>query len=174
MQLRTELFAKMLCLPVGYFNENGRGRLMSRITNDANSITGAGFNVLTVVAKDGLTVVGLLAWLLYLDWQLTLITLVTLPVIGWCVRKINKRLRGLAYQNQQVVGQMTQVLTESIDGARVVRVYGGQAHEQNRMETANRRLRHNVVKQASSGAISSAVTQLLIVISLSLILYFAA
>ncbi|MCP2039946.1 subfamily B ATP-binding cassette protein MsbA [Neisseria sp. HSC-16F19] len=173
-QLRTELFAKMLRLPVAYFSDHSRGRLMSRITNDANSITGAGFNVITVIAKDGLTVVGLLVWLLYLDWQLTLITLVTLPVIAWCVRKINKRLRGLAHQSQQVVGQMTQVLTESIDGARVVRVYGGQAHEQSRLEEANQGLRRNVVKQASSGAISSAVTQLLIAISLSLILYFAA
>ena len=173
-QIRTELFAKLLALPVGYFSENSRGRMMSRITNDAGGITNAGFNVITVIAKDGITVLGLLGWLFYLDWQLTLITFVTLPVIGWCVRKINKRLRGLAHQNQQVVGQMMQVLGESIDGTRVVRVYGGQAHEQSRLARQNHELRHNIVKQASSGAISSAVTQLLIAISLSIILYFAA
>ena len=173
-QIRTELFAKLLALPVGYFSENSRGRMMSRITNDAGGITNAGFNVITVIAKDGITVLGLLGWLFYLDWQLTLITFVTLPVIGWCVRKINKRLRGLAHQNQQVVGHIMQVLGESIDGTRVVRVYGGQAHEQSRLARQNQELRHNIVKQASSGAISSAVTQLLIAISLSIILYFAA
>ena len=173
-QIRTELFAKLLALPVGYFSENSRGRMMSRITNDAGGITHAGFNVITVIAKDGITVLGLLGWLFYLDWQLTLITFVTLPVIGWCVRKINKRLRGLAHQNQQVVGHIMQVLGESIDGTRVVRVYGGQAHEQSRLARQNQELRHNIVKQASSGAISSAVTQLLIAISLSIILYFAA
>ena len=173
-QIRTELFAKLLALPVGYFSENSRGRMMSRITNDAGGITNAGFNVITVIAKDGITVLGLLGWLFYLDWQLTLITFVTLPVIGWCVRKINKRLRGLAHQNQQVVGHIMQVLGESIDGTRVVRVYGGQAHEQSRLARQYQELRHNIVKQASSGAISSAVTQLLIAISLSIILYFAA
>lgn len=70
-QIRTELFAKLLALPVGYFSENSRGRMMSRITNDAGGITNAGFNVITVIAKDGITVLGLLGWLFYLDWQLS-------------------------------------------------------------------------------------------------------
>lgn len=173
-QIRSELFAKLLVLPSGYFNENSRGRIMSRITNDANNITQAGFNIITVLAKDGVTVLGLLGLLLYLDWQLTLITFATLPIIGWCVRQISRRLRRLAHQNQTVMGEIIQVLSETVDGARVVRVYGGQAHEQARLDDQAIGLRRNIVKQASANAISSAVTQLLIAISLSAILYFAA
>ncbi len=173
-QMRSELFAKMMRLPVGYFNDHGRGRIMSRITNDANNITQAGFNVITVLAKDGVTVLGLLGLLLYLDWQLTLITFATLPVIGWCVRHISRRLRNLAHQNQSVMGEVVQVLSEAVDGARVVRVYGGQAHEQARLDQQALNLRRNIVKQASANAISSAVTQLLVAMSLSAILYFAA
>lgn len=173
-QIRSELFAKLLVLPVAYFNDNSRGRIMSRITNDANNITSAGFNVITVLAKDGVTVLGLLGLLFYLDWQLTLITFATLPVIGWCVRQISRRLRRLAHQNQTVMGEIIQVLSESVDGARVVRVYGGQEHEQARLDTQALNLRRNIVKQASANAISSAITQLLIAGSLSAILYFAA
>lgn len=173
-QLRSELFAKMLHLPVGYFSDHSRGRMLSRITNDANNITQAGFNVITVLAKDGVGVLGLLGLLLYLDWQLTLITFATLPVIAWCVRRINQRLRRLAHQNQNVMGEVVQVLTEAMEGARVVRVYGGQAYEQARLDREAIGLRRNIVKQASANAISSALTQLLIAVSLSLILYFAA
>ncbi len=173
-QMRTDLFAKLMSLPVGYFSGHSRGRTMSRITNDATKITKAGFNIITVVAKDGITVLGLLGWLFYLDWRLTLITFVALPIIGWCIRIINRRLRGLAHINQKVMGQIMQILSESIDGIRVVRVYGGQNYEEKRLGQQNNQLRLNTIKQASAGALSSAVTQLLIAVSLSLILYFAA
>ena len=91
-QIRREMFAKMLKLPAGYFSQHGSGRIMSRIMNDASQITEAGFNVVTVTAKDGITVVGLLCFLLYLDWQLTIITLILIPVLAWCVRQVSKRL----------------------------------------------------------------------------------
>ncbi|WP_425423472.1 lipid A export permease/ATP-binding protein MsbA [Stenoxybacter acetivorans] len=173
-QLRSELFTRLLSLPVGYFNENSRGRVMSRITNDANNITNAGFNVITVLAKDGVSVLGLLGLLFYLDWQLTLFTFITFPLIAWCVRKISKRLRGLSHQNQQAMGEVVQVLSEAIDGVRVIRVYGGQEYEQSRLNRYANGLRRNIIKQASANAISSAVTQLLIAISLACVLWFAA
>lgn len=73
-RLRGEMFNKMMHLPTSYFSSNTGGRLMSRILNDVNQITDAGFNVITVIAKDGVSVVGLLGLLTYLNWRLTLIT----------------------------------------------------------------------------------------------------
>lgn len=172
--IQRDLFAKMMMLPVGYYQENSRGRMMSRITNDARGITAAGFDVITVLAKDGVTVLGLLAWLFYLDWQLTLITFATIPLIAWCVRVINKRIRNLASKSQNDLGQVMQILSESIDGTRVVRVYGGQKYEQNRLDITNKTLRSLAVRRQSYTSIGSAVTQLLIASSLSLILYVAA
>ena len=173
-QIRREMFAKMLKLPAGYFSQHGSGRIMSRIMNDASQITEAGFNVVTVTAKDGITVVGLLGFLLYLDWQLTIITLILIPVLAWCVRQVSKRLRQLSRESQQYAGQMTQVLGESITGERVIKVYGGQEHEKNRFDETAINVRRNGVKQTAANSFSTAVTQLMIATALAAILYLAA
>ena len=93
--IQRDLFTKMMMLPVSYYSENSRGHMVSRITNDARNITGAGFDVITIIAKDGVTVIGLLCWLFWLDWKLTLITFATIPLIALLVRNINKRIRRL-------------------------------------------------------------------------------
>ncbi|MBH5330233.1 lipid A export permease/ATP-binding protein MsbA [Eikenella sp. S3360] len=173
-QIRREMFAKMLSLPAGYYSKHGSGRIMSRIMNDASQITEAGFNVVTVTAKDGITVVGLLFFLLYLDWQLTIITLVMIPVLAWCVRQVSKRLRQLSRESQQYAGQMTQVLGESITGERVIKVYGGQEHEKNRFDETAINVRRNGVKQTAANSFSTAITQLMIATALAAILYLAA
>ncbi|MBP6117007.1 MAG: lipid A export permease/ATP-binding protein MsbA [Neisseriaceae bacterium] len=173
-QLRQELFAKLLMLPVGYYQNNQSGRLVSRITNDVSLISEAGFRVITVTVKDGITVIGLLGLLLYTDWQLTLITLGVMPIVTLCVKFVNKRLRGLSRKNQQDMGEMTQVLNESIDCARMVKVYGGEVREQERFRGASVAVRHNLVKQTTMSSLSTGVTQLIIACALSAILYFAA
>ena len=172
--IQKDLFAKMMILPISYFLENSWGRMLSRITNVGIGISGGGFDVITVFAKDGVTVLGLLIWLFYLDWQLTLITFITIPLIAWCVRIINKRIRRLASKSQNDLGQVMQILSETIDGMRVVRVYGGQEYEQNRLDTTNKTLRSLAVRRQSYTSIGSAVTQLMIATSLSVILYVAA
>ena len=172
--IRVELFDKLLHLPMGYFADNQSGRTVSRITNDVNQISNAGFNIITVTVKDGVTIIGLLGWLFYTDWQLTLITFVLLPVVALCVRYVSKRLRSLSRRNQQYMGEMTQVLGETVNAAKVVKVYGGQEQEQKRFGTAITNLLHTNVKQSITSSLNTGITQLIIAIALSAILYFAA
>ena len=172
--IQRDLFVKMMMLPVSYYSENSRGHMVSRITNDARNITGAGFDVITIIAKDGVTVLGLLCWLFWLDWKLTLITFATIPLIALLVRNINRRIRRLASKAQSGMGEVLQILTEAVDGTRVVRVYGGQKYETGRFEKVNKELRSIAVRRQSYTSIASASTQLLIATSLSLILYAAA
>ena len=172
--IQRDLFTKMMMLPVSYYSENSRGHMVSRITNDARNITGAGFDVITIIAKDGVTVIGLLCWLFWLDWKLTLITFATIPLIALLVRNINKRIRRLASKAQSGMGEVLQILTEAVDGTRVVRVYGGQKYEAGRFEKVNKELRSIAVRRQSYTSIASASTQLLIATSLSAILYAAA
>lgn len=172
--IQRDLFKKMMLLPVGYYNDNSRGHMVSRITNDARNITGAGFDVITILAKDGVTVIGLLCWLFWLDWQLTLITFATIPLIALLVRNINQRIRRLASKTQSGMGEVLQILTEAVDGTRVVRVYGGQKYEEARFSKINKDIRHFAVRRQSYTSIASASTQLLVAVSLSIILYIAA
>lgn len=173
-RLRSEMFAKMLRLPTDYFSSNAGGRLMSRVLNDANQITEAGFNVITVLAKDGVSVIGLLGLLLYLNWQLTLITFLILPVVALCIRFCSKRLRKLSQNNQLYLGQLMQVLNESIDGERVIKIYGGQTYEGQRFNRISNSVRQNLVKQVSASSLGTGFTQLMASVALALIVYMAA
>ena len=172
--LREEMFAKLVRLPVNYYDDHPSGRLLSRIAFDVNLVTEAGFNVITVTVKDGITIIGLLGLLFYTDWQLTLICLAVLPVVSLCVRVVSKRLRGLSRQNQQNIAQLTQVLGETIDCHRVVKVYGGEGYEANRFQRTAEAIRHNAVKQSATSSANTGVTQLFIACALAAILYFAA
>ncbi len=172
--LREEMFAKLLRLPVSFYDESQSGRLISRIANDVNQVTEAGFNVITVAVKDGVTTLGLLALLLYTDWQLTLICFVVMPAVTACMHFVGKRLRGLARENQLRMAQMTQVVSESIDCQKVVKIYGGESYEIGRFHEAADALRRNQVKQSAASSANTGVTQLMIACALAAILYRAA
>lgn len=171
--LREQMFAKMLRLPVQYYADNQSGRLVSRISYDVNQVTEAGFSVITVTVKDGVTAISLLTWLLYIDWQLTLICLLVLPVVSFCMRVVGKRLRNLSRENQQNMALLTQVLGEGISCQRVIKVYGGEARESERFHQAAAAIRRNAVKQSAATSANTGVTQLMIACALAAILYFA-
>lgn len=172
--LRQQMFAKMLRLPVQYYTDNQSGRLVSRISFDVNQVTEAGFNVITVTVKDGVTSISLLAWLLYIDWQLTLICLLVLPIVTVCMRIVARRLRSLAQENQQHMANLNQILGEGVDCQRVIKIYGGEHYEESRFDQAAQSIRRNAVKQSAASSANTGVTQLMIACALAAILYFAA
>lgn len=174
MRLREEMFEKLLRLPVSYYDDNASGRVLSRIAYDVNQVTEAGFNIITVTVKDGITILGLLTLLFYTDWQLTLICLTMIPVVGVSIRFVGRRLRALSRQNQATMGQMTQVLGESIDCQRVVKVYGGEKYEAQRFMRSANQLRLNGVKQAATTSSNTGITQLIVSVALAVIIYFAS
>jgi len=173
-QLRDEMFAKLMRLPVQFFDDQPAGRLMSRITYDVGQVTEAGFNVVTVVVKDGLTILGLLGLLLYTDWRLTLVCFTVIPAVAISIRVVAKRLRKLARAGQQEMGNLTQVLGETVHGQRIVKVYGGQDAETGRFTRTTDALRHNTVKQSAASSISTSTTQFMIACALAVIVHFAS
>jgi subfamily B ATP-binding cassette protein MsbA len=173
-QLRDEMFARLLRLPVGFYDDQPAGRLLSRITYDVSQVTDAGFNVVTVVIKDGLTILGLLALLLYTDWRLTLVCFVVIPAVAASVRIVARRLRKLSRDSQQEMGNLTQVLGETVHGQRIVKVYGGQDSETRRLTRATDALRRYSVKQSAASSISTSLTQFMIACALAVIVHFAS
>jgi subfamily B ATP-binding cassette protein MsbA len=172
--MREDLFHKLLTLPVSYYDDYSSGRLISRITNDVSQVTDAGFNIITVIVKDGFTILGLLSLLMYHDWQLTLICLMIIPIVGSSIRLVGKRLRKLAHVNQKYAGEVMQVLGESIDCQKVVKVYGGEAHESQRFAQAVHAMRRNHIKQSATTSSNTGITQFIIAIALAIIIYFAS
>ncbi|MFN7086004.1 MAG: lipid A export permease/ATP-binding protein MsbA [Burkholderiales bacterium] len=173
MDLRNAMFRKLLELPASYYDNSPTGNLISRLTYDVAQVTTAATNVLTVIFKDSLSIIGLLAWMLWLDWKLTLLVLVMGPLIIGVVRLISVRLRRSSREAQQAMGDITQVLGEAIDGHKVVKLFGGQQYETARFEAQVNKVRRFIMKQTAAAAASVPIVQLVAALALATIIYLA-
>ncbi len=172
-QMRSRMFRKLLKMPVQYYDDNNSGRMISRIVYDVTQITEAGFNVITVTVKDGLTIIGLLGLLFYTNWQLTLFCFFTLPFVLVLVKVLAKRLRSLNKNNQDNYGTMTQVTTEAVQGQKVVKLLDGLNYETKRFAESVKLIKENNVRQSGTSSLNSGLSQFLVAVALSCILYFA-
>jgi subfamily B ATP-binding cassette protein MsbA len=174
LDLRRAMFARVLKLPPAFFDETSTAKLVARFTNDVNNLAAASTSVLTVLVRDTVTIVALLAILLHSNWRLTLITFVVIPPIAVVVRLFSRRLRQMSRESQNAVGGIAEVLDESIANQRVVRVFGGQEYEHARFQRASERLRRFQMKHATAAAGTVPVTQLFVACAIAAIIYFAA
>jgi subfamily B ATP-binding cassette protein MsbA len=171
--LRNAMFGKLLTLSAPYYNDHPSGNLISKLTFDVAQVMSAATGVLTIVLKDGLAIIGLLGWMLWLNWQLTLLSLVMAPLIIVLVRVISIRLRNSSRDAQHAMGDITQVLQEAIEGHRVVKLFGGQAYEAGRFDEQVNRVRRFTMKQAAAAAVSVPIVQLIAAVALAVIIYLA-
>ncbi len=173
LDLRAAMFARLVRLPAKYFDEHSSGAVLSKIAYDVSGVTAAATTVLTVAIKDSIAVAGLLAWLFYLDWKLTLIALAVGPPIALFVRLLSRRLRSMARGAQTAMGDLAHVLEETIECHKVVKVFGGQDYEARRFERANQRLRGFGMRQTVPAALTTPVTHILAASALAIIVYLA-
>jgi subfamily B ATP-binding cassette protein MsbA len=139
--IRQQMFDHLSRLPVSFYEQNPSARTITRVTNDVNSIGSAATTVGVTLVRESLAIVGLLAWLFYLNWQLTLVTLTVTPFIAWVTKVIGKRLRNMSRASQTGMGQMTQTLQEAILCQKVLKVFGGEEQESRRFARVNDAMR---------------------------------
>ncbi|MCW5575853.1 MAG: lipid A export permease/ATP-binding protein MsbA [Burkholderiales bacterium] len=173
MDLRGVMFRKLLTLPARYYDDQASGNLISKLTFDVMQVTTAATSVLTAIFKDALVIIGLLAWMLWLNWRLTLFALVMAPVIVLVVRVISVRLRNSSRAVQNQMGDMTQVIQETIEGHRVVKLFGGQDYEQRRFDEQANSVRRQLMKQVAASAASVPIVQFIAALALATIVYLA-
>ncbi len=118
------MFAHMLRLPAAEFEREASGLLISKIVFEVNNVTVAATRVLTTVVRDSLVIVGLLGWLLYLNWQLTLVALALIPVIAIGGRGVQQADATLNRQSLEHTGELTRVVEEAVHGYKVIKVFG--------------------------------------------------
>ncbi|HET7776322.1 MAG TPA: lipid A export permease/ATP-binding protein MsbA [Azospira sp.] len=169
MDLRNAMFERLVRLPTSYFENQSSGALMSRVAYDVVGVTSAATTVLTVVVRDTLTVVCLLAWMLYLNWQLTLIALGMIPAVGFTVGRLSKRLRQMSHGSQNAMGGILHILEETVSAHKVVKVFGGQRHEISRFHQINAEQRGYNMRSTLAAAILGPVVQVSAAIVLAII-----
>ncbi|RMD68053.1 MAG: lipid A export permease/ATP-binding protein MsbA [Gammaproteobacteria bacterium] len=174
MDLREGMFKKLLTLPASFYDAHASGNLISRLTYDVEQVTTAATQVLTVLVRDTLTILGLLAWMLYLNWQLTCLALLAGPGIALTMRIINRRLRRTSRDVQRAMGHITHLLEEAIRGHRLIKVFSAQDYETGRFMRAANEARRSRLKFAVASAANVPIVQILTVAALALIVYVAS
>lgn len=160
--LRVALFNKLLVLPNRYFDNHNSGHLISRITFNVTMVTGAATDAIKVVIREGLTVVFLFAYLLWMNWHLTLVMVAILPVIAVMVSIASKKFRKQSKKIQVAMGDVTHVASETIQGYRVVRSFGGEAYEQQRFGQASQSNTDKQLRMTKTGSLYTPMLQLVI------------
>ncbi|MBL0142573.1 MAG: lipid A export permease/ATP-binding protein MsbA [Betaproteobacteria bacterium] len=174
LDLRAAMFANVLRLPPAFFDEVTTARLVSRFTHDVTQIASASTSVLATLVRDTITIIALLAILLWSNWRLTLITFAVVPPVLLAVRYFSKRLRDMSRASQKAIGGVAEVLDESISNQRVVRVFGGQAYERERFDKAAQLIRRFNMKQSAAAAATVPISQFFLSIAVAVIIYLAA
>jgi subfamily B ATP-binding cassette protein MsbA len=167
------MFDRLLRLPAHYFDNQSTGVLISRVSYDVSNVTGAATSALTVLVRDTLAIVGLLAWLFYLNWQLTLVALTIGPVVAVVVRLFSARLRRASRGSQLAMGDISHILEEAVVGQRIVKIFGGQQYETARFTQANATLRGQNMRQSVAGSATAPVVQIFTAIALAIVIYVA-
>jgi subfamily B ATP-binding cassette protein MsbA len=171
--MREAMFRKLVQLPGRYYADSLSGNLISKVSYDASQVTGAATTVLTSIVKDSIVILGLLGVMFYYNWKLSLLALLMAPLIVGVVHVISRRLRRASRETQRAMGEMTQVLQETIEGHKVVKLFGGQAYENGRFSRAANLVRHFGMKQVNAAAINVPVVQLIAAVALAIIVYIA-
>ncbi len=171
--LRQAMFSRILSLPSDFFDHHATGKLLSKISFDVNHVAAAATSAVMILVRDTLTIMGLLGLMLYLNWQLTLFALFSVPAIAILVKKISKRLRTSSRKLQGAMGEMNHVMEEGITGQRVVKVFGGEQYEDQRFLNASEQVRHFNMKFIKATAINTPAVQFINSLSVAAIIYFA-
>ena len=169
--LRVQLFNNLLTLPNRYFDNHNSGHLISRITFNVTMVTGAATDAIKVVIREGMTVIFLFASLLYMNWRLTLVMIAILPLIAVMVSTASKKFRKQSKKIQVAMGDVTHVASETIQGYRVVRSFGGEVYEQKRFFKASQSNTNKQLRMTRTGAIYTPALQLVIYSAMAVLMF---
>lgn len=174
MDLRGEMFDRLLNLPARFFDEHPSGTLIAKLTYDVSTICDAATKVVIVLVRDSIAVMGLLAWMFYLSWKLSLIMFIAAPFIVMTVMVLSHRLRNVNRALQRAMGDMTQIMEEGILGNKIVKVFGGQRYENGRFAMTINWVRRYSMKVVTASAINVPIVQFIAALALAIIIYIAS
>jgi len=171
--LRQQMFRRLLDVPLDFYRDNSTGKIINAMMLEVNQVLDLIRSVMIVVIRDSLTVIGLLSYLFWLNWKLTLVIILLGPVIAFVIRITAQRLKRLIIQNQTLNAELTQTIEETTRAQHVIKIFGGQQYESRRFEQRSERLRGFMLRVASTSATTEPITQFINSLSVSVIIMIA-
>jgi ATP-binding cassette, subfamily B, bacterial MsbA len=172
-QLRVQAFEKLMQLPVNFFDASSTGLLVSKLTYDVERLSSVTTRSALNVVRDVLTVIGLVGYMLYLDWRLTLVFATVTPFMAYYLRKMTPKLRSNAKKVQQGVGEITKSAEEAIAGQRIVKIFGAEPYEIDRFSHVVNKNAQFELRSTRIAGLSSFVIEILAAFALMLVVYYA-
>lgn len=173
MSLRRQMFNHFMKMPVGYFDQESSGKLLSRITYDSEQVAAATSGSLVSLVREGASIIALMGIMFWNSWQLSAILLVIAPVVAISIRVVSKRFRRISKNMQDAMGSVTSSAEQMLKGHKVVLSYGGQQVEKERFDDVSNRMRQQTMKLVSAQAIANPVIQVIASLALVVVLILA-
>lgn len=173
VDLRRQLFGKILTMPTQTFQEQSAGKLISRLIYDTDNVNQAATNVLVTAVRESLTAMALLCYLLYLDWKLTLITLTIGPLIAYIIKGLSRRIRAASRSSFEAIRAMSHTIEETTDAHKVVKIFGGQRQQRDRFFQDTERFRRSMMREAVPASALTPVTHLVASCAVATITFLA-
>ena len=170
--IRKDMFDKIILKSSKSYDESITGRLVSKITFDAEQVAEAATKAITVIIKDGLTIIGLLSLMFYYSVELSIGLLLVAPLIGYFLKIMSIKFRSISRDIQKSMGEITNVVEESIIGHRLIKIFGGHKYETNIFDSVNKNNRERNLKLIFIQSLSIPLMQLVIAIFAASIIYF--
>jgi ATP-binding cassette, subfamily B, bacterial MsbA len=172
-QIRLDAFSKLMTLPVSFFDAHSVGSIASKLTFDSEQMFNAVTKATVSIVRDSLTIIGMIAYMLYLDWRLTMIFALIAPLMVFYLKRMTPKLRASSQSVQQTMGDMTQAIEEAASGQRMVKIFGGEAYEYERFSLIAKANRHMMTRLGRVSGLNSMVIELLAAFALGLVVYYA-
>jgi ATP-binding cassette, subfamily B, bacterial MsbA len=173
LALREELFRHLLASPTGLFSQQSASQLTNTVVYEIQQGTAMLVRALLTLAKDSLTLTALLAYLLWLNWQLTLLVGLLFPALAVVMRLLGRRLRRLVAASQQATDELAYVVEENVLAWRIVRLHGAEEPQARRFVAQGERLRRLLLKYAAAAGAITPLTQVLAACALSTVIVIA-
>jgi len=171
--LRNQLFSKLLLLPTQTFNDNSSGQMISRVLYDVDNVNQAATSVLVVACKESLTAVALTVYLLYLDWKMTLLTLLIGPIIAVIIQSFGKRIRAASRSSFELMRTIAHTIEETTRADKVIKIYGAQGPQRARFFNNTERFRRSMMREAIPASALTPITHITASIAIAIITFLA-
>jgi subfamily B ATP-binding cassette protein MsbA len=171
--LRQEMFDHLLRSPTRYFDGQGAGQILAKLTYNVENVANAATTAITTIVRDGFTVIGLIAYMVYINAALSAIFLLVGPAMAVAIKLATRRFRRHSKRIQDRMGELTHVAQEVIEGHRVVKAFGGQAQERDHFSVVNEKTRSLQMKMIATEAVSVPLVQLISAMAIALIVYLS-
>ncbi len=173
VDVRTQMFERVMRLPAEQFEREASGLLISRIVFEVTNVTAAVTRALTTIVRDSIVILGLVGWLVYLNWKLTLVALMLIPVMTIVVSVYSRRMRRLSRQSLLHTGELTRVVEEAVHGYKVIKIFGGYRAQGEVFARTVGKLRGFAMRMTIAGSATVPITQLSAAIAVAIVVTIA-